>query len=214
MNYAELSAAIQAYAENYDTTTGGFVDNIPNFVQLAEERIYNTVQLPALRKNVTGTMTTNNKYIALPSDWLATYAVARINPDGTQHYLLDKDVNFIREAYPDPTDTGEPKHYAIFDASTFIVGPTPDANYGVELHYFFYPLSIVTAGTSWVGTYFESVLLYGALREAYVFMRGEADAIANIDKKYEESLALIKRLGDGLDRRDAYRSGQTRVQVN
>lgn len=213
MNYSQLSAAIQAYSENYDTSTGGFVDNIPTFVQVAEERIYNTVQLPALRKNVTGTMTTNNKYITLPSDWLATYSIARIDNDGSYTYLLDKDVNFIRESYPSPTDTGAPQYYAVFDATTFIVGPTPDENYGVELHYFYYPESIVTAGTSWVGTYFESVLLYGALREAYVYMRGEPEIIANIDKKYEESLFLIKQLGDAKDRIDTFRTEQVRYPV-
>lgn len=213
MNYSQLSAAIQAYCENYDTSTGGFVDNIPTFVQQAEERIYNTVQLPALRKNVTGTMTTNNKYITLPSDWLATYSIARIDTDGSYTYLLDKDVNFIRESYPSPTDTGAPQYYAVFDATTFIVGPTPNENYGVELHYFYYPESIVTAGTSWVGTYFESVLLYGALREAYVYMRGEPEIVANIDKKYEESLFLIKQLGDAKDRIDTFRTEQVRYPV-
>lgn len=208
MNYAQLVQAICDYTEDYEQT---FIANIPTFVQNAEERIYNSVQLPALRKNVTGTMTTGNKYITLPNDWLATYSVARIDPDGTQHFLLNKDVNFIREAFPDPGSDGPPSQYAIFDANTFIVGPTPDANYGVELHYFYYPQSIVTAGTSWLGENFESVLLYGSLREAYQFMKGEADMIANVDKLYNESLALLKRLGDGLDRRDAYRSGQIRI---
>lgn len=210
MNYAELSQAIQDYTESTETL---FVDNIPNFVQLAEERIYNTVQLPALRKNVTGTMTTNNKYITIPVDWLATYSIARINNDGSYYYLLDKDVNFIRESYPDPTDTGEPQYYAVFDAQTFIIGPTPNENYGVELHYFYYPESIVTAGTSWVGTYFESVLFYGALREALMFQKAEQDLVTNAEQKYQESLALLKQLGDAKDRMDTFRTDQVRYPV-
>lgn len=210
MNYAQLQQAIIDYTE---TTEQLFVDNIPTFVQLAEERIYNAVQLPALRKNVTGNMTTNNKYITLPVDWLATYSVARIDPDGRYEYLIDKDVNFMREAYPQPTDTGAPKYYAIFDATTFIVGPTPDDNYGVELHYFYYPESIVTAGTSWVGTYFESVLFYGALREALMFQKAEADLVQNAEQKYQESLALLKQLGDAKDRTDTYRTDQVRYPV-
>ena len=208
MNYTQLSEAIQQYTENYEQT---FIDNIPVFVQQAEERIYNSVQLPALRKNVTGTMTTNNKYVTLPDDWLATYSIARINADGSQEFLLNKDVNFIRQAFPTPSDTGAPTQYAIFDANTFIIGPTPNADYGMEMHYFYYPESIVTAGTSWLGDNFETVLLYGSLWEAYLFMKGETDIIQNVDAKYQESLALLKRLGDGLDRRDAYRSGQIRI---
>ena len=213
MNYAQLSTAIQSYCENYDTSTNGFVDNIPTFVQVAEERIYNTVQLPALRKNVTGNMTTNNKYITLPSDWLATYSIARIDTNGEYDYLLDKDVNFIREAYPSPTDTGAPKYYAVFDATTFIIGPTPDQNYGVELHYFYYPESIVTAGTSWVGTYFESVLFYGSLREALVFQKSEKEIVDNVEQKYQESLSLLKLLGDAKDRMDTFRTEQVRYPV-
>ena len=208
MNYAQLATAIQQYCENYESS---FVANIPTFVQQAEERIYNSVQLPALRKNVTGSMTTGNKYVTLPNDWLATYSVARIDPDGSQEFLLNKDVNYIRQAYPSPNSLGAPTQYAIFDANTFIVGPTPDDNYGVEMHYFYYPQSIVTAGTSWLGDNFETVLLYGSLREAYMYMKGEKDLIDNVEQKYNESLALLKRLGDGLDRRDAYRSGQIRI---
>ena len=210
MNYAELSQAIQDYTESSEQT---FVDNIPTFVQIAEERIYNTVQLPALRKNVIGTMTTNNKYVTLPADWLATYSVARIDDNGAYTYLLDKDVNFIREAYPTPSDTGAPEYYAIFDAQTFILGPTPNDNYGIELHYFYYPESIVTAGTSWVGTYFESVLFYGALREALMFQKAEQDLVANAEKKYQESLMLIKQLGDAKDRIDTFRTEQVRYPV-
>lgn len=215
MNYTQLVAAIEAYAENYDTSTGGFIDNIPVFVQNAEERVYNTVQLPALRKNVTGQMTAGNKYLACPSDWLATFSLAVINADNEYHYLLDKDVNFIRESYPD-TDAafyGEPQYYAQFDQNTFILGPTPDASYAAELHYFYYPESIVTAGTSWLGDNFESVLLYGSLLEAAAFMKSDADTITNYTNRYMEALGLLKQLGDGKNRRDAYRNGQVRDPV-
>jgi hypothetical protein len=215
MNYAELTAAIKAYAENYDTGTGGFIENIPVFVQNAEERIYNIVQLPALRKNVTGTMTAGNKYVGLPSDWLATFSIAAIKPTNEYLFLLNKDVNFMRESYPD-TDAafyGEPKYYAIFDSNSMIVAPTPDANYEVELHYFYYPESIVTAGTSWLGDNFESALLYGSLLEAAAYMKSNPDTISNYMARYNEAITLLKQLGDGKDRRDAYRNGQVRDPV-
>jgi hypothetical protein len=210
MNYTQLVQAIQDYTETSETT---FVSNIPNFVQLAEERIYNTVQLPAIRKNVTGTATTGNKYLSLPSDWLADYSIAIIQADGSYEFLLNKDVNYIREAYPTPSSTGLPKHYAVFDANTFILGPTPDANYSVEMHYFYYPQSIVTANTTWLGDHFESVLLYGALREAVIYQKGEQDMVNYYEQKYQESLALLKQLGDAKDRMDAYRDGQVRYPV-
>jgi hypothetical protein len=215
MNYAELTAAIKAYAENYDTGTGGFIENIPVFVQNAEERIYNIVQLPALRKNVTGTMSTGNKYVGLPSDWLATFSIAAIKPTNEYLFLLNKDVNFMRESYPD-TDAafyGEPKYYAIFDSNSMIVAPTPDANYAVELHYFYYPESIVTAGTSWLGDNFESALLYGSLLEAAAYMKSNPDTISNYMARYNEAITLLKQLGDGKDRRDSYRNGQVRDPV-
>lgn len=210
MNYTQLTQAIQDYTETSETT---FVSNIPNFVQLAEERIYNTVQLPAIRKNVTGTATTGNKYLSLPSDWLADYSIAIIQADGSNEFLINKDVNYIREAYPTPSSTGLPKHYAIFDATTFILGPTPDANYNVEMHYFYYPQSIVTANTTWLGDNFESVLLYGSLREAVIYQKGEQDMVNYYEQKYQESLALLKQLGDAKDRMDAYRDGQVRYPV-
>ena len=210
MNYASLVTMIEQYCE---TTEQSFIDSIPTFVQLAEERIYNSVQIPAIRRNQTGTVTANNKYLSLPSDWLANFSLSVINADGSQDYLLNKDVDFIRQAYPSPTDTGVPQHYAIFDSSTFILGPTPDASYSVEMHYYYYPTSIVTAGTSWLGDNFDSVLLYGAIREAYTYLKGEADIMQYYEQKYQESLALLKQLGDGKDRRDAYRSGQVRVPV-
>lgn len=210
MNYATLTTLIQQYCESTETT---FVANIPTFVQLAEERIYNSVQIPAIRRNQTGTLSTNNKYLTLPSDWLATFSLAVINADGSQEFLLDKDVNFVRQSFPSPTDTGKPQYYAIFDANTFILGPTPDSAYSVEMHYYYYPTSIVTAGTTWLGDNFETVLLYGSLREAYTYLKGEADMMQYYDQKYQEALGLLKQLGDGKDRRDAYRSGQVRVPV-
>ena len=220
MNYTELSAAIQSYTQNYEQE---FVDNIPLFVQQAEQRIYNTVQFPSLRKNVTGSTTTANKYLSCPNDFLSVYSVAVIDANGAYEYLLNKDVNFIRQAYPNPTSTGFPKYYALFgptvsgaaisDELSFILGPTPDAAYSVELHYYYYPESISVAadGQTWLGDNFDTVLLYGALIEAYTFMKGEADMVQLYDAKYKEALAQAKRLGDGLERSDAYRSGQYRM---
>lgn len=211
MNYAQLTQLIQEYCE---TTEQTFVANIPTFVQLAEERIYNSVQIPAIRKNSTGTATASFPYVTLPSDWLSTYSLAVIDPDtGEYEYLLNKDVNYIRAAYPSPTAIAKPKYYGIWDADTMILGPTPDDDYTLELHYYYYPASIVDAGTSWLSTNFETVLLYGAVREGYVYLKGEQDIMNYYEQKYQESLALLKRLGDGLDREDAYRSGQVRVKV-
>jgi hypothetical protein len=218
MNYTELSNAIQAYTEN---TEADFVAEIPVFVTQAEQRIYNSVQFPSIRKNVTGSMTTNNKYLQCPTDFLATYSLAVINASGEYEYLLNKDVNFIRQAYPQPTDTGIPKYYALFGPRsdnaaelTFILGPTPDSGYSSELHYYFYPPSISVAPfTSWLGDNFDSVLLYGSLVEAYTYMKGEQDIMAFYNAKYQEALGLAKRLGDGLERGDAYRDGQTKIRV-
>jgi hypothetical protein len=217
MNYTQLSANIQAYTENTETN---FVAEIPVFVQQAEQRIYNNVQFPSIRKNVTGSTSASNKYLGCPSDFLAVYSMAVIDADGVYEYLLNKDVNFIRQAYPQPTDTAIPKYYALFGSQTndvneltFILGPTPDATYSVELHYYYYPQSIVTAGTSWLGDNFDSVLLYGSLVEAYTYMKGETDMMALYNQKYMEALALAKRLGDGMERQDAYRSGQFRQAV-
>lgn len=210
MNYSQLVAQIQDYTENQFTTTV-----VDTFITQAEQRIYNSVQLPALRKNVTGTMTSGNKYLAIPSNWLSTFSLAVINADNEYTYLLNKDVNFIRQSFPD-TDSnfyGEPQYYAVFDQNSFILGPTPDANYDVELHYFYYPESITTASTSWIGDNFSSVLLYGSLLEAYTYMKGEADVINQYQKRYDEAMALLIQLGDGKNRQDSYRSGQVRVQV-
>jgi len=210
MTYTELRQAIKDYTENFETT---FDNNIPVFVKQAENRIFNTIQFPALRKNVTGNLTANNKYLATPADFLAVFSLAVINSSGEFFYLNNKDVNYIRENFPNPNTTGIAKVYALFDDNTFIIGPTPNASYATELHYFYYPTSIVTAGTSWLGTNFDPVLLYGSLREAYLFMKGEPDLVANIEQKYTEALGQAKRLGDGLDRQDAFRSGQVRIPV-
>jgi len=221
MNYTELSNAIQAYTEN---TEADFVANIPVFVQQAEQRIYNTVQFPSIRKNMTGVVSTTSTYLSAPDDYLATYSLAVIDASGNYEYLLNKDVNFIRQAYPQATDTGLPKYYALFGPAvsgstitnelTFILGPKPDANYTVELHYYYYPKSItLTPFTSWLGENFDSVLLYGSLVEAYTYMKGEQDMMALYNGKYQEALALAKRLGDGMERQDAYRSGQYRQAV-
>ena len=221
MNYTQLTAAICDYTQNFETD---FVANIPVFVQQAEQRIYNTVQFPSLRKNVTGSVTSANKYLSCPSDFLSVYSMAVIDATGAYEYLLNKDVNFIRQAYPNPTtDTGIPKYYALFgptvsgatisDELSFILGPTPDAAYSVELHYYYYPESISVAadGQTWLGDNFETVLLYGSLVEAYTFMKGEQDMLGLYDGKYKEALALASRLGNGLERSDAYRSGQARL---
>jgi len=305
MNYVQLYQAIQDYAE---TTEQLFVANIPTFVQEAEERIYNSVQIPALRKNVTGTLTASNKYLSLPNDWLSTYSLAIIKADGTYEYLLNKDVNYIRQAFPSPTDTGTPTHYGLFGSQytatnelSLILGPTPDASYNAELHYFYYPPTIVqgqinliasttlgslyvpgvykevpltggsgsgatativvnssgsvssitlndggqfyvvgdilsaatsnlggagsgftatvngisnTTGTSWLGDNYDPVLFYGSMREAMIFQKQEPDIIKNYEDKYQEAMQQLKRLGDGLERGDAYRDGQTKLRVN
>lgn len=211
MNYAALLQAVQDYTANTEAT---FVSNIPNFVAAVEERVYNSVQLPALRKNATASLTSGNKYLTLPTDWLATFSLAVITPVTlVQTFLLNKDVEFIREAYPNPSTTGTPVHYAVFDSTSLIVGPTPDASYAVELHYFYYPTSIVSAGTSWLGDNFENVLLYGTLRDAAVFMKEEPDVIAMYDAKYTEGLAQLKQLGDGKNRQDMFRTRQVRYPV-
>lgn len=220
MNYSQLVTAIQDYTENnFDYSSTPTI--IDTFIRQAEQRIYNTVQLANLRKNMTGVFTPNNKYLAAPSDFLSVYSMAVIKANGEYVYLLDKDVNFIRETYPSPTSTGLPKYYAIFGpVSTlpqelvFIVGPTPNSAYAVELHYYYYPESIVTATNSWLGDNFDSALLYGSLVEAYTYMKGEQDLLAVYDNKYKEALMLLKNLGDGKQRGDAYRDGQVKLKVS
>lgn len=218
MNYTELVKTIKAYTENdFPSTagTGGLTsdEQIATFVKQAEERVYNTVQLLELRKNVTGNVTTGNQYLTVPSDWLANFSLAVIDDDGAYDYLLNKDVNFIRESFPNPSQQGKPTHYAMFDQDSYILGPTPDEDYDVELHYFFYPPSIVDAGTSWLGDNFESVLLYGSLLEAYTFMKGEEDVMAQYSSRYTEALSLLKELSEGKNRQDMYRTPQARYGV-
>jgi hypothetical protein len=233
MNYTELFSTIQSYTENQfpdvflaDGSTVSATTQINTIIKQAEQRIYNSVQFPSLRKNATGVVTANNKYLSCPDDFLSTYSLAVIDATGAYEYLLNKDVNFIRQAYPNPTDTAIPKYYALFGPTvsgltitnelSFILGPTPDVQYNVELHYYYYPVSIADtvnnpSGTTWLGDNFDTVLLYGSLVEAYTFMKGETDIIGLYDGKYKEALMLAKRLGDGLERSDAYRSGQARV---
>ena len=236
MTYTELITSIQTYTENtFPTTTladGTVVSSttqLNRFIEQAEQRIYNSVQFPSLRKNMIGALTTGLKYLSAPPDYLSTYSLAVIENYGTatEHYtyLLNKDVNFIREAYPDTGTAyrGLPKYYALFGPTisgstittelSFIVGPTPDAAYNVELHFYYYPESIVSAGSTWLGDNFDTVLLYACLVEAYTYMKGEQDIITLYDAKYKEALALAKRLGDGMERQDAYRSGQYRQAV-
>jgi hypothetical protein len=226
MNYSTLFNTIQGFVENdfpsttvnassgSGTSTFTSKEQIDTFIQEAEQRIYNSVQILALRKNVTGSTTTNNPYLSTPSDWLANFSLAVINPvTGGYEYLLNKDVNYIREAFPFPAVTGKPTHYSYFDENTYLIGPTPNADYVMELHYFFYPPSIVTAGDSWLGEYFDSVLLYGSLLEAYTFMKGEKDVIDNYIARYNEALMLLKQLSEGKNRQDMYRTQQIRVPV-
>lgn len=225
MNYTQLTTAICDYTQNFDQD---FIDNIPVFVKQAEQRIFNTVQFPAIRKNVTGTTSLGVKYLSCPNDFLAVYSLAVIDGTGAYEYLLNKDVNFIRQAYPNPTSTGLPKYYALFGPTTtndpspvitnelsLIMGPTPSAVYSVELHYYYYPesISVAVSGQTWLGDNFDSVLLYGSLVEAVTFMKGEADMVALYNTKYGEALGLAKRLGDGMERGDAYRDGQYKQKV-
>ena len=219
MNYAALVDSIKAYTENDFPDTAGSggltsTEQIDTFIKEAEQRVYNTVQLLDLRKNVTGTTTLGNKYLSVPSDWLANFSLASIdNTTGEYEFLLNKDVNYIREAFPFPATTGKPTHYAMFDENSYILGPTPDAAYTMELHYFYYPQSIVDASTSWLGDNFDSVLLYGSLLEAYTFMKGEADVLAGYQRRYDEAMVLLKQLAEGKNRMDMYRTPQVRYPV-
>lgn len=222
MNWGELKDEINNYCENVFSDT-----QLATFAQQAEQRIFNTVQFPSLRRNVTGVATVNNRYLQCPDDFLASYSMAVIDTDGSYHYLLNKDVNFIRESFPIPLgagNTGRPYCYALFGPNysspkelTFLLGPTPDYAYTIELHYFYYPTSIssgnVDSTTTWLSDNFDSVLLYGSLVEAYTFLKGEPDLVGQVTARYKEALALAKRLGDGLERQDAYRSGQVRDKV-
>ena len=206
MNYTELKTNIQDICEQTFTDA-----QLAMFTEQAEQGIYNSVQIPALRKNQTGNLTNGNKYLVYPTDFLYPFSLAVIDAAGDYTYLLNKDVNFVREAYPNPTSTGIPVHYGLFDDTAFIIGPTPDASYGVELHYGYYPQSIVIAGTTWLGDEFDSALLNGALIQAIRFMKGDQDMVQLYNKMYVDAMALLKNLGDGKMREDMYRSGQLRI---
>lgn len=208
MNYTELKTNIADICENTFTD-----DQYAMFTKQAEQKIYSTVQIPPLRKNQTGTLTTDYEYLIYPTDFLYPLSLAIVDSGGDYNYLLNKDVNFMREAYPNPATTGEPKHYAIFDKTAFILGPTPDSNYEAEIHYGYYPESIVTASTTWLGDDFDSALLNGALVEAIRFLKGEPDMIGLYEKMYMESIALLKNFADGKLRQDVYRDGQLRSKV-
>ena len=236
MTYTELFITVKNYLQNdfpsntwtnvagTGTTTSDGTEQINTFITQAEERIYNTVQIPPLRKNVTGVTSGGNKYLSCPNDFLSVFSMAVIDGSGNYEYLLNKDVNYIRAAYPNPSSTGLPQYYALFgptvassvitDELSFILGPTPDAVYNVELHYFYYPESITTAGTSWLADNYSPVLLYGTLVEAYTFLKGEIDLTAQYEKKYQEAMGQLNRLGTGLERGDAYRDGQAKIKVN
>jgi|TARA_R110002020_G_scaffold52280_2_gene147105 hypothetical protein len=209
MNYTQLTTAIQSYVENEFTTT-----DINVFITQAEQRIYNTVQIAYLRKNVTGALTQDKQYLTLPSDWLDTFSLAVLDSSSSYSYLINKDVNFIREAYPVAGDNkGLPQYYALFDDTTLILGPTPDSGYTMELHYYYYPETITTATTTWIGDNFSSVLLYGSILEAYTFLKGEPDMMAEYQKRYDTSLVMLKELAEYKNRNDTYRAGQGRSAV-
>jgi len=236
MTYTELFFAVKNYLQNdfpsntwtnvagTGVTTSTGTEQINTFITQAEERIYNSVQIPALRKNVTGVTSGGNKYLSCPNDFLSVFSMAVIDGSGNYEYLLNKDVNYIRAAYPNPSSTGLPQYYALFgptvassvitDELSFILGPTPDAVYNVELHYYYYPESITTAGTSWLADNYSPVLLYGTLVEAYTFLKGEVDLTAQYEKKYQEAMGQLNRLGTGLERGDAYRDGQAKIKVS
>ena len=238
MTYNELFIAVKNYLQNdfpantwtdvagTGVTTSDGTAQINTFITQAEERIYNTVQIPALRKNVTGLTTSGNKYLSCPADFLSVFSMAVIDATGNYEYLLNKDVNYIRAAYPNPSSTGLPQYYALFgptvvtsvitDELSFILGPTPDAGYTIELHYNYYPESVTVAadGRTWLGDNYSPVLLYGTMVEAYIFLKGEADMMGAYDKKYQEALSQLNRLGTGLERGDAYRDGQAKIKVN
>ena len=232
MNYTQLFNTVKTYTENeFPSTTFTGTDGVTTvttlsntqvntFITQAETRIYNAINIPALRKNVTGSLTANNPYLSLPTDWLSAYSITVIDGSGNYSYILNKDVSYIREAYPGPTSTGLPKYYALFGtqlsnnyALSYILGPTPDQNYGVEMHYFYYPPSIVTAGESWLGDNYDPVLLYGALLEATIFMKAEAEIATMYKAKYDEALNELRRLCDALERGDSYRDGQLKLNV-
>ena len=208
MNYTELTAAIKEYTDNTETT---FVSNIPNFVKQTEERIYRSILIPELRKNVTTSLSTSNRLLAKPTDFLAVFSIAVVDGSSNYSFLLPKDVNFIREAYPATATSGLPVYYSLFDGDNFLIAPTPDSTYTVQLHYYYDPPSIVTSSTSWLGDNAETALLYGSLLEAYSFMKGEPDIVSFCKTRYEEALASVQQLADGRNKRESYRNGEPRI---
>ena len=208
MNYTEITNAIKEYTDNTETT---FVNNIPNFVRQTEERIYRSILIPELRKNVTTSLTTSNRFLAKPTDFLAVFSIAVVDGSSNYSFLLPKDVNFIREAYPATATSGLPVYYSLFDGDNFLIAPTPDSTYTVQLHYYYDPPSIVTSSTSWLGDNAEATLLYGTLVEAYTFMKGEADIITFYKTRYDEALEGLRQLADGRNKRDSYRNGEPRI---
>jgi hypothetical protein len=224
MNYTELYETVKGYVENDfpdtsftdsagDSITLTSTEQVNTFIKQAEQKIYNAIQILNLRKNVTGNLTTGNQYLSVPSDWIANFSLAVIDSSSNYTYLLNKDVNYIRESFPNPNSTGKPTHYALFDDNSYIVAPTPDEDYSMELHYFYYPDSIVTAGTSWIGDNYSSVLLYGTLIEAHIFMKGEPEVYKTYTDKYNQSMTGLKQLSEGKNRQDMYRTEQARYQV-
>jgi len=210
--YTTLKSAIQDYTQNTEST---FVADLGTMIKQAEDRIVKSVELPNFRKNVTGSLTSGNSYLTAPDDYLYPFSLAVLDSDSAYSYLLSTDVSFIREAYPSASSTGVPKHYAQFDDNSFIVGPTPNANLNVELHYYYVPESITASsdGTSWLGTNAPELLLYGSLLEAYTFMKGEPDIMVNYEKRFQEALQKLTLLSDGYNRKDAYRDGQRKLDV-
>ena len=208
MNYTELTNAIKEYTDNTETTFG---NNIPNFVRQTEERIYRSILIPELRKNVTTSLSTSNRFLAKPTDFLAVFSIAVVDGSSNYSFLLPKDVNFIREAYPATATSGLPVYYSLFDGDNFLIAPTPDSTYTVQLHYYYDPPSIVTSSTSWLGDNAESTLLYGSLVEAATFMKGEPDIVGFYKTRYDEALADLQQLADGRNKRDSYRNGEPRI---
>ena len=210
--FTTLKTAIQDYTQNTEST---FVTNLPTVIKQAEDRIVKSVELPNFRKNVTGTFTNGNQYLATPSDYLYPFSLAVLDSSNNYSYLINTDVSFIREAYPSASSTGTPKHYAQFDDTTFIVGPSPSSALDVELHYYYIPQSITASsdGTSWLGTNAPELFLYASLIEAYTFMKGEPDIMANYEKRFQEALQKLTLLSDGYNRKDAYRDGQRKLDV-
>jgi hypothetical protein len=210
--FTTLKSAIQDYTQNTEST---FVAELSIIIQQGEDRIVKSVELPNFRKNVTGTFTSGNQYLETPSDYLYPFSLAVLDDSNNYSYLLNTDVSFIREAYPSASTTGTPKHYAQFDDTTFIVGPSPSSNLNAELHYYYVPQSITASadGTSWLGTNAPELLLYASLIEAYTFMKGEPDVMANYEKRFQEALQRLTLLSDGYNRKDAYRDGQRKIDV-